>query len=84
LNQNQKANELLEELRRLFAEQKRNGHPCPSCGHCPTCGRGGYGLNPYSPWWGYQPTPFVYPVGEITWTTPVTSTSAIGMVTITP
>lgn len=32
-------------------------HPCPSCGHCPTCGRGGYGFWPYRPYpyWGYPP-----------------------------
>ncbi len=26
-------------------------HPCPSCGHCPTCGRGGYWQTPYQPYW---------------------------------
>lgn len=40
--------------------------PCPSCGHCPTCGRGGHQAhpwtipmpyyptypNPYTPYWG--------------------------------
>ena len=37
--------------------------PCPSCGHCPTCGRGGVPsgwYKPYypvsSPWWQYYPT----------------------------
>lgn len=28
--------------------------PCPSCGHCPTCGRGGY-FQPY-----YNPYPYYY------------------------
>lgn len=23
--------------------------PCPSCGHCPTCGRGGYRTQPWQP-----------------------------------
>lgn len=31
--------------------------PCPSCGHCPTCGRGAASLSP-SPWWPYQPSPW--------------------------
>ncbi len=37
--------------------------PCPACGHCPTCGRGGHQVapwvvpmpyypQPYQPWWG--------------------------------
>lgn len=25
--------------------------PCPNCGHCPTCGRGGWSR----PWYPYQP-----------------------------
>lgn len=27
--------------------------PCPSCGYCPTCGRPGYGAQPYRwiPYW---------------------------------
>lgn len=30
--------------------------PCPGCGRCPTCGRGGYPYpyNPY-PWYPYYP-----------------------------
>lgn len=35
-------------------------HPCPSCGHCPTCGRGGYHQHPW-----YQP--YEYP--QTTWIT---------------
>ena len=30
--------------------------PCPSCGHCPTCGRGGYYGAPY-PYWRSVPYP---------------------------
>ena len=42
--------------------------PCPSCGHCPTCGKGGYYGQPYpyypqSPWPWY---PNTYPY--VTWT----------------
>lgn len=32
-----------------FSEQ-----PCPSCGRCPTCGRGGYVT------WPYYPTPWIW------------------------
>ncbi len=28
--------------------------PCPSCGHCPTCGRGP-GITYFSPLWRYEP-----------------------------
>lgn len=31
---------------------------CPSCGHCPTCGRGP-GFTYYGPWWGIQVPPTV-------------------------
>ncbi len=35
-------------------------HPCPACGHCPTCGRGGYIAYPpyYVPY--PQPVPYIY------------------------
>lgn len=48
-----------------------NAKPCPSCGHCPTCGRGGLGAYPYPyypmpwyqrPWWE---TPTAQP--QVTW-----------------
>lgn len=36
--------------------------PCPSCGHCPTCGRGGFHTYPYNPWgypvWGTSTSTF--------------------------
>jgi hypothetical protein len=32
--------------------------PYPSCGHCPTCGRGP-GITYYGPWWGYNTVPTV-------------------------
>ena len=35
--------------------------PCPACGHCPTCGRGGHQLVPYNPWQPYYP-PYPQPV----------------------
>lgn len=40
---------------------------CPSCGHCPCCGRGGGGggSQPY-PWWGIDPLGT-----QITWESPV-------------
>jgi hypothetical protein len=41
--------------------------PCPHCGYCPVCGRGGYQPTPYqpAPW----PTwPYLYPVWS-GWTT---------------
>jgi len=32
-------------------------YPCPSCGHCPTCGRGGYARPyPVGPIWTIQGT----------------------------
>jgi hypothetical protein len=31
--------------------------PCPSCGHCPTCGRGGY-FQPYNPWRTFPNVPY--------------------------
>lgn len=34
-------------------------HPCPSCGHCPTCGRGGYTVAPY-PYWPRPYGPYWY------------------------
>jgi hypothetical protein len=41
---------------------KSHEKPCPSCGHCPTCGRGGYQAAPLWYWWPhptpYPPTPF--------------------------
>lgn len=48
-------NEGLEQLKDLLAQATKQ-HPCPSCGHCPTCGRSGYGTypwypTPYYPWW---------------------------------
>jgi hypothetical protein len=45
--------------------------PCPSCGHCPTCGRGGWGTLPWYPY-PYVPT-YPYPY-RITWTAPYTVT----------
>ena len=43
--------------------------PCPSCGHCPTCGRTNqpvYQLPPYYPYTIPYITPYVAPT--ITWT----------------
>ena len=40
--------------------------PCPNCGYCPHCGRGGY--RPYiSPYIPYTPSyPYIYPyVGDL-------------------
>lgn len=39
--------------------------PCPSCGHCPTCGRGGHYPTPFpitTPWWN----PFIYGSSQTT------------------
>jgi hypothetical protein len=33
-------------------------HPCPSCGHCPSCGRGGWGTYP----WRVYPYQYPYTV----------------------
>jgi hypothetical protein len=38
--------------------EESDSRPCPSCGHCPTCGRGGYYTQPY--WPSY---PYSYPYG---------------------
>jgi len=48
-------------------------HPCPNCGHCPTCGRYSFKpvpVIPQYPWWGpvwisqpTQPT-WVYDLGS--------------------
>jgi hypothetical protein len=40
--------------------------PCPNCGHCPCCGRGGYHAQPL--WPGY-PSPYIgdWPYGGVTW-----------------
>lgn len=46
-------NEQFEQLKKLAESlNQKNSHPCPSCGHCPTCGRGGYYMRP---WPYYQP-----------------------------
>ena len=55
-----------ELLARLREEQSRkdDSKPCPSCGHCPTCGRGGHQVAPwlpYTPW--YRP----YQIGRPVW-----------------
>ena len=39
---------------------------CPNCGHCPTCGRGGYQTYPYTRPWEYSwvywyPNPYTNP-----------------------
>ena len=43
--------------------------PCPSCGRCPTCGRGGYFTQPYPyPYYPYYPQPYPnYPWTVQTW-----------------
>lgn len=39
---------------------------CPSCGHCPTCGRSnGVWTAPYRPWYPYQ-YPYWYSSGTLT------------------
>jgi len=44
-----------------------HAQPCPSCGHCPTCGRGGRQAVPYYyPWWQQPFNP--WPEPHITWT----------------
>lgn len=48
---NESTKDLLEELKKIAAE--KNERQCPSCGHCPACGRGGY-LRP----WPYYPKPY--------------------------
>ncbi len=45
LRQLQEANEKEEAERRYLAPYPQN--PCPSCGHCPTCGRN---AAPRQPW----------------------------------
>lgn len=47
-------NDQFEELKKLsefLKQQQSHSHPCPSCGHCPSCGRGGY----LRTWPYYQP-----------------------------
>lgn len=52
--------------------------PCPICGHCPTCGRGGYAA-PWPSWPVYPTTPiypnpiWVYDPTAVTWTAPNTT-----------
>lgn len=38
-----------------FGEVQNHATPCPSCGHCPTCGRHGYSYPYYAPnpYWQY-------------------------------
>ncbi len=47
-----------QELKKKLESQTNQAQPCPSCGHCPTCGRGGYHTQPnYWPYWHYyQPS----------------------------
>lgn len=43
-------------------------HPCPRCGYCPHCGRGGFQpwpVGPYWPWPWYTPYPYT-----VTWQSP--------------
>lgn len=57
--------QFIEQLKQLRDELEKKTSapvPCPGCGRCPTCGRGGYWTNPY-----YVPG---YPYSEpykITW-----------------
>lgn len=44
----------MKQLRELCEQMKnKSSQPCPQCGHCPTCGRGG-SLRP----WPYYPQPY--------------------------
>lgn len=55
---------LIEEIKELFEQQnKSHASTCPSCGHCPTCGRrnaAGWGW----PYWNqpYYTPPYTYTV----------------------
>ena len=49
--------------------------PCPSCGHCPTCGRSGYQVIPWispQPYYPSWPT-WTYTTGSVTFTAKSTS-----------
>lgn len=63
--------------------------PCPSCGHCPTCGRHAAPPN-YSSWWfrprwQYVPQPYAPTYPTITWGTTTgqfpNGTSGLGTLT---
>jgi hypothetical protein len=60
--------DLSDKLRK--AQETHNKSTCPSCGHCPTCGRGGY----HWPWPTYPSIPYspYYPsYPYITWSSGV-------------
>jgi hypothetical protein len=44
----------LEEFAKTWQEWAK-ASPCPACGHCPTCGRGGYNTSPHWTIPGYNP-----------------------------
>jgi hypothetical protein len=48
--------------------------PCPNCGYCPTCGRGGFQTLPYPV---YPTYPFTPPVGPTWWYVPTVPTTVI-------
>jgi hypothetical protein len=51
----------LEFYRQKFAEMQKQQDVCPSCGHCPTCGRGGHQVAPWVVPTPYYPTHPVHP-----------------------
>ena len=55
------------------AVQATHAHPCPSCGYCPTCGRGGARVSPYP--WPYT-SPYPWPPRPI-WVNPFTYISGL-------
>ena len=55
--------------------------PCPACGHCPCCGRGGYGVQPYYP--PIYPQPTWAPVAPNPWS-PWVVTSGTAISTVYP
>lgn len=54
---------LLEEYTKAQAQKE----PCPSCGHCPTCGRGGHQAHPWAIPMPYYPTYPYQPYWGPTW-----------------
>lgn len=54
----------LDDYRKVFEQNSNAAKPCPSCGHCPTCGRRNVWV---------QPMPYVYPIYPGVYTQPYPS-----------
>lgn len=55
-----------------YAPWNQPQQPCPGCGRCPSCGRGGYHTAPF---WPYQPTNVPYPSPYNPWAIPMGTTT---------